>query len=316
MRSGTTACAPARPIDHWGFAWSPRNSSSLPAADWAAMTGTVLDRLATAIRDSATETPTDPGVRACGPNGRNLWCAGDLDGARLTDNWRAFRAWSPTTLAFVTTPPSVVAGAVSGAITVQAQVAGVPARPAAPVGGDLLLVLAGGAFSTSATGPFTPTVSVTLPGGAFGTAQVFYQDTATGIPTITAVGSGVVAATRSLAVTGAAPISIRLDPPSATVTTGATATFNALGRDALGNEFPVSATWTLAAGTPGALTPATGPTVTFTAAQRPGTGTVTATIVTSTGRSRPRPRSPSRHRRSCASRQSATASRTAACTST
>ena len=40
--------------------------------------------------------------------------------------------------------------------------------------------------------------------------------------------------------TGAAPISIRLDPPSATVTTGATATFNAIGRDVLGNEFPVS----------------------------------------------------------------------------
>jgi hypothetical protein len=272
-----------RPSDHWGFAWSPRNSSSLPAADWAAMTGAVLDRLATAIRDSATETPADPGVRACGPSGRNLWCAGDLDGARLTPSWRAFRAWSPTTLAFVSTPPSVVAGAVSGAITVQAQVAGVPARPAAPVVATFSSSSPTGTFSTSATGPFTPTVGVTLPGGAFGTAQVFYQDTTTGIPTITASGAGVVAAIRSLAVTGAAPTSIRLDPPSATVTTGATATFNAIGRDVLGNEFPVSATWTLAAGTPGTVTPATGPTVTFTAAQRPGTGTVTATIVTPTG---------------------------------
>ena len=269
--------------DHWGFAWSPRNASSLPAADWAASSGAVLDRLATAIRDSALETPADPGVRACGPNGRNLWCAGDLDGARLTDNWRAFRAWSPTTLAFVSTPPSVIAGAVSGAITVQAQVAGVPTRPMAPVVATVSSSSATGTFSTSATGPFTPTVSVTLPAGAFATAQVFYQDTTTGIPTITASGAGVTAATRSLAVTGAAPIAIRLDPPSTTVTTGATAMFNAIGRDQLGNEFPVSATWTLAPGTPGTLAPATGPTATFAASRSPGAGTVTATIATPTG---------------------------------
>ncbi len=272
-----------RPSDHWGFAWSPRNSSSLPADQWATVTGAVLDRLATAIRDSANETPADPGVRACGPNGRNLWCAGDLDGARLTDNWRAFRAWSPTTLAFVSTPPSVVAGAVSGAITVQAQVAGVAARPTAPVVATFASTSPTGTFSTSATGPFAPTASVTLPAGVFSTAQVFYQDTATGVPTITVSAPGVVAATRSLAVTGAAPVSIRLDPATATVTTGATATFNAIGRDLLGNEFPVGATWSVSAATLGTLTPTTGPTVTLTAGQQPGTGTITATIVTPTG---------------------------------
>jgi hypothetical protein len=126
-------------------------------------------------------------------------------------------------------------------------------------------------------------VSVTLPAGAFATAQVFYQDTTTGVPTITVSGAGVSPGTRSLAVTGAEPIGIRLDPPSTTVTTGATATFNAIGRDQLGNEFPVSATWTLAPGTPGTLAPTTGPTVTFTASTRPGAGTVTATIATPTG---------------------------------
>jgi hypothetical protein len=276
MRSG-------RPSDHWGFAWSPRNASSLPAEEWATITGTVLDRLATAIRDSGNETPADPGVRACGPTGRNLWCAGDLDGARLTDNWRAFRAWSPTTLAFVSTPPSVVAGAVSGAITVQAQVAGVAARPQAPVVATFSSSSPTGLFSASATGPFTPTVSATLPAGVFATTQVYYQDSTTGVPTITVSGSGVGAAIRNLAVTGAAPISMRLDPVTATVTTGATATFNAIGRDGLGNEFPLTATWTLSPGNLGTLTPTNGPTVTFTAARTPGTGTITATIVTATG---------------------------------
>ena len=50
-----------RASDHWGFAWAPRNSGSVPTPEWAAMTGSVLDRLATAIRDSAFETPADPG---------------------------------------------------------------------------------------------------------------------------------------------------------------------------------------------------------------------------------------------------------------
>ena len=271
----------ARPSDHWGFAWAPRNASSLPATEWAALTGSVLDRLATAIRDSATETPADPGVRACGPS-QSTWCAGDLDGARLPVTWRAFRTWSPTTIAFLGAPPSVVAGTVSAPITVQAQVAGVAARPAAAVPTTFASSSPTGTFSTSATGPFTPTLTVTLPAGAFATAQVYYQDTSTGIVTITASGPGVTAGTRSVAVTGAAPVSVRLDLPSATVTTGGTATFNVIGLDQLGNEFPVSATWALTPGTLGTVTPV-GPTVTFTAGGLPGAGQLTATVVGTTG---------------------------------
>ena len=276
VRSGLEA-------DHWGFAWAPRNAGSYPAEEWAARTGLVLDRLATAIRDSALETPADPGVRACGPNGRNVWCAGELDGARLTDNWRAFRAWSPTTLAFVSAPASVVAGSISGPITVQAQVAGVAARPAAPVVTTVTSSSPTGTFATSAAGPFTPSVSVSLPAGVVSTAQVFYQDPTAGTATVTASGAGVVTATRSLAVTGAAPVSIRLDPSSATVMTGATATFSAVGVDQLGNQFPVAATWTLTAGTPGTLTATPGPAVTFTAGARPGAGGIVATVTTPAG---------------------------------
>jgi hypothetical protein len=271
----------ARPSDHWGFAWAPRNASSLPATEWAALTGSVLDRLATAIRDSATETPADPGVRACGPS-QSTWCAGDLDGARLPVSWRAFRSWSPTTIAFVGAPPSVVAGTVSGAITVQAQVAGVAARPAAAVPTTFASSSPTGTFSTSPTGPFTPTLTVTLPAGAFTTAQAYYQDTSTGIVTITASGPGVTAGTRSVAVTGAAPVSIRLDPPTATVMTAGTATFDVIGLDQLGNEFPVSATWRLNPGTLGTVTPV-GATATFTAGRLPAAGQLTATVAGATG---------------------------------
>jgi hypothetical protein len=272
-----------RPADRWGFAWSPRNSGSYPAEEWAAMSGSVLDRLATAIRDSALDVPSDPGSRACGPAGQNRWCAGDLDGARLAVNWRTFRAWSPTTLAFVSTPPSVVAGAVSAPITVQAQVAGVAARPLAPVPTTVSSSSPSGMFSTSPTGPFTPTVAVELPGGAFGTAQVYYQDTSTGVATITASGPGVVSGLRSLAVTGGALTSLRLDPATATVPAGGTAVVNAIGRDQLGNEFPVTATWTLSPDAAGTIAPASGPTVTFTAGRAAGPAMLTATAVTPTG---------------------------------
>ena len=61
----------AQPRDHWGFAWAPRNTTGIPAADFAAQTGQLLDRLAAAIRDSAEATrPRDVGdrrVRAPGP---------------------------------------------------------------------------------------------------------------------------------------------------------------------------------------------------------------------------------------------------------
>ena len=125
-----------RPSDRFGFAWAPRNSEALLANDFTRQTGAVLDRLAAAIRDSAATT-ADPGVGACGANGQNTWCAGDLDGATLTDNWRAFRAWSPTTLAFVSAPQAVGAGVVSAPVSFQVQVAGVAGRPMTPVAATL-----------------------------------------------------------------------------------------------------------------------------------------------------------------------------------
>jgi hypothetical protein len=172
---------------------------------------------------------------------------------------------------------------VSAPITVQAQVAGVPARPIAPVATTLSSSSPTGLFSTSPAGPFTPAVVVELPGGAFGSAQVYYQDTTAGIATITASGPGVASGLRSLAVTGGAPTSIRLDPATAAIPAGGTATFEAIGRDQLGNEFPVSATWSLSPGTPGTIAPAGGPSVTFTASRTAGAGVLTATITTATG---------------------------------
>jgi hypothetical protein len=242
----------------------------------------VLDRLAAAIRDSAATT-ADPGVGACGANGQNTWCAGDLDGATLTDNWRAFRAWSPTTLAFVSAPQAVGAGVVSAPASFQVQVAGVAGRPMTPVAATLTSSSPTGTFATSATGPFTPTVTIQLPAGAFATAQVFYQDATAGTVTLTASAAGVVAGTQSLTVTGGAPVSLRVDPPSATLLPGAVVKLTAMGVDQFGNATPTTAIWTVTPGTLGSLTPASGPTTTFTAGTAPGSGQLTATVSTPAG---------------------------------
>ena len=65
-----------QPVDHFGFAWQPRNGSGLSTADYQAQGAAILDRLGSAIRDSGDTSvdPGRPGVGACGPGGQ--FCAG------------------------------------------------------------------------------------------------------------------------------------------------------------------------------------------------------------------------------------------------
>ena len=171
----------ARATDRFGFAWAPKNSAALAPSDFTRQTAAVLDRVAAAIRDSGTDTPSDPGIAACGAAAQGTWCAGDLSGATLTDTWRAFRTWSPTTLSFVSPPQTIAAGVVSGPISLQVQVAGVATRPAAAVGATIASSSPTGTFATNPAGPFTPTLALTLPAGAFSTVQLYYQDPTAGL---------------------------------------------------------------------------------------------------------------------------------------
>src|SRR5262245_16359020 len=276
---GATA---GQPEDRWGFAWAPRNPGDVPKGLFASAAGAVLDRLAAAIRDSGSDYPADSGALACGPPGRNVWCGGDLAGAALTPNWATFRTWSPTTLAFVTPPASVVAGAVSGPINIQPQVAGVPTRPQTALPVTVTTSSPTGTFATSPAGPFTPSLTLQLAPGAFSTAQVYYEDTTAGTPALSASAPG--AATPAMTVSGALAVSIRIEPETASLPLGATTSFSAVGVDAFGNPIPsLSAAWTLAPGTPGTLSPTAGPATTFTASGRVGSGQVVATVATPTG---------------------------------
>jgi hypothetical protein len=273
------------PQDHWGFAWAPRNALGVTSAEFSQQTGAVLDRLAAAIRDSAANAnPSDPGSGACGPPGQPAWCSGDLAGAAISDRWRGFRTWTQPALGFLTPPQTVAAGVVSGPIAVQLQIGGVASKPLAPLQLTFTSSSPTASFSASAQGPFTPSLTITLPAAGLTSPQVFFQDTRVGSVTLTASGPGITPATQTLTVSPAALASLRIEPGTATVTLGSKRVFTAVGVDLFGNTVPVaSAVWTLAPGTLGSVTPAVGPSTTYAATGQTGAGEVIATVTTPAG---------------------------------
>jgi hypothetical protein len=138
-------------------------------------------------------------------------------------------------------------------------------------------------FATAPTGPFASSVAVQLPAGAFATVQLYYMDTTAGIATLSAAGAGVVTGTQPFTISGAPPVSLRIDPPSATVVAGATTTLRAVGVDRFGNASPAAVAWTIEPESRGTVSPASGATASFAASSVPGTGTVTATLSTPAG---------------------------------
>ncbi len=217
-----------RPSDHWGFAWAPRNAGRYPPPEWAAMTGSVLDRLATAIRDSALETPADPG---CGRAARTA----RISGAPVTSRRSADRqvARVPHLVADDARVRLAAAGRRRrrrlGAVVPAGAGRGCRGEAHDTGRGDRVVVVTDRGLATSAAGPFTPTLTLELPAGAFATAQLYYQDATAGTVTLTASAAGVVTGTQQLTVTGAAPLSLRIDPSSSTLLPGATAPLTAVG---------------------------------------------------------------------------------------
>jgi hypothetical protein len=170
--------------DRLGFAWAPSNSAGLASADFNAQTASILDRLAAAISAAAPDA-------ACA----DVWCTGTVDGAAFTEAWKTFGAWAPPELAFASPPVTLDAGAPSTALTVQLQTAGVADPWPTPVDVTLVSTSPGGAFSVGASGPWAPTLTLSVAPGATN-ASFYYRDTAAGSPTITATADGRTPATQ------------------------------------------------------------------------------------------------------------------------
>jgi hypothetical protein len=273
--------ADAQPQDHWGFTWAPRNAG-LSGADYIAQTGAILDRLAVAIRDSAdTVDPEDPGSGACGPPGQNVWCVGDVDGGRLNPAWQSFRAWTQPVLTFSTPPQTIPAGTPSGPISLSLLNArGGPQPALTPLSVAVSSSSPQGTFSTSPTGPWSPTLSLTIAAGTSTSPQFYYLDTRAGAQTLTASAAGLTSGTQIITVLPGAPVSLAVTPRSTAVRARATQELTAVATDSLGNRFPVLASWSVTPGRVGTLSPSVGNSTTFTAARSLGRATVRAIVDT------------------------------------
>ena len=171
----------------FGFAWSPKNLHALPSADFTAQTDAILDRLAAAV------AAVDPCADA--------WCGGDVAGAAFNDGWGTFATWKPSVLAFASPPQVVAAGASSSALTVELRTnTGVPYPAGLPVVVTLSTSSPGGGFATTAAGPWSPTLTVSIASGV-STVSLYYRDTQPGTAVVTASASGKAAGTQVETVT-------------------------------------------------------------------------------------------------------------------
>jgi Domain of unknown function DUF11 len=186
--------------DRFGFAWAPKMPDGSPwTSQFTTDTGALLQRLAAAIHDS------DSGpAAACGAS----WCTASLDGASFVAGWKTFAAWSYPTLAFSTPPASVAAGT-PAQLTVGLTQAGVAQTATSPLAVTFTSSSPTAGFSTSADGPWAPTLDVQVPAGA-STASVFFRDTTAGSTAVSAAAAGWQPAAQSETVTASPPV---LAPP-------------------------------------------------------------------------------------------------------
>ncbi len=161
--------------------------------------------------------------------------------------------------------------------------AGTPQIANAPVTITLSSNSPRGGFSTSAAGPFTSTLVLTIPAGLNVAGPFYYQDVRAGTALVTAASPGITSGTQTETILPGPVIGLSVKPTSTTVGAGTPSTFAVLGVDSFNNSVPVTAEWALAPPGLGKLEPVRGTTTTFTAGPRAGTGTITATVTSATG---------------------------------
>ena len=187
--------------DRIGFAWDPSNGLGLATSDFNAQIAQIEARLAAAVAASAD--PAAPGAGACEPP----WCTAAVDGAAFTSAWSGFDSWTPTSTGFVSLPQTAVAGSASGPIIVQLQIGTIAS--ALPYDATVTVSSSspGGSFSTSASGPWSPSLQLTVPAGS--TSVSFYMlDSQPGTPTVTATVEGQSSTQVEVVTAPAAPLAL------------------------------------------------------------------------------------------------------------
>jgi hypothetical protein len=227
-----------------------------------------------------------PDPAATGSVGK-VWLGNQYNLAGGSTSSTAWRTWlfavtptggapppPPGTLSFATGPQTLTAGQPSGAM----QLTLTPAQ-AADATVTLSSSSAQGRFATSAGGPWSATLPLTIAGSQTTSPSFYYLDTQAGTPTLTVSGSGLTGATQGETVAAAPLATITVSPASATVGALGTQAFSATGADAFGNPVSVAgATWSTDVAGGSSVSPTTGATTTFTAGSTSATGSVTASV--------------------------------------
>ena len=251
-------------------------------ADWLRVGGTSASTVMWAARSAVAGVQVDAtyvyGANipfydvASGTNGAT--CAKGYNLCTGVGSWNESRGSLNATLGFATAPQTVVAGQPSTAMALDLS-------SAAPTGGlsvSLSTGSSGGGFSTTATGTFGHTLTVSVPGGATKSGSFYYRDTKAGSPVITASAQYLNPVSQTETVGVGALSRITVSPASVSLTEAASQSLVATGVDQFTN--PVVAgfdpTWTTTVGG-GTFSQATGASTTFTAGSVPGGGVVTAT---------------------------------------
>lgn len=177
-----------------GFAWTPKRPDNETSTLFATESGALVDRLATAIHDSASAP-----AAACAET-----CVAALDGASFNAGWQDFSTWSAPALDIVSPAPTAVAGTPVGPLTVRLELAGIGRPDTQPVSVTLASTSPNGTFAASTDGPWTSTLTVQIPVGSTD-ASFFYLDSAAGSPTISASAPGRAGAEQVVTIVAAEP---------------------------------------------------------------------------------------------------------------
>ena len=185
--------------------------------------------------------------------------------ARHNEAWRSFRAWALSTLTISGAPATLAAGVASPPL--QLALASAVSRP---LNVTLRSSSPAGAFSTTAAGPWTTTLTIPV---AAGSGVVFhYRDTRAGKATLTASAPGTTAATSELTVVAGAAARIAVTPASREVRARGETRFTATATDSFGNAARVGVTWSVTPATLGTFVRGPEGTVTFRAGRVLGDG--------------------------------------------
>jgi hypothetical protein len=206
-----------------------------------------------------------------GTNGQT--CEKGYDLCTGLGSWNQTSGSLNAALGFGSAPQTTAAGSPSAAMTVTLSEPG----PSVGLPVSLTTNSSTGGFSTTSTGPFSHSLSVTIPSGSTSSPSFYYQDTKAGSPVLTASASYVSSVTQTQTVRAGSLARITVSLSAATLLEGASQSIVASGFDQYTNQITAgfAPTWSTTAGG-GTFVPAKGATTTFTAPTSPVSGTLSA----------------------------------------